>query len=90
MSLKIEVGFLREENVELTNMCVKALNGSITTTQDRQTAMDAVKKMMDASILKKNTLVEETGGTAPSPNTRRSALISVTSPAGVEVPCALT
>lgn len=62
LSLKIEVGFLREENVELTNMCVKALDGSITTPQDRQTAMDAVKKMMDASILKKNTLVEETGG----------------------------
>ena len=62
MSLKIEVGFLREENVELMNMCVKALDGSITTPQDRQMAMVAVKKMMDASILKKNTLVEEMGG----------------------------
>ena len=43
-------------------MCVKALNGSITTTQDRQTAMDAVKKMMDDSILKKNNMVEDTRG----------------------------
>ena len=61
MSFKIKIGLLREENMELTNMCVKALDGSITTPQDRQTAMVAVKKMMDASILKKNKLVEETG-----------------------------
>ncbi|KAK1648550.1 hypothetical protein QYE76_066355 [Lolium multiflorum] len=56
LMLKIECGFLREENVELSNRCVQALNGSLNTQHD------AVKKMMDNSILKKNNMVEDTRG----------------------------
>jgi hypothetical protein len=56
LMLKIECGFLREENVELSNRCVQALNGSLNTQHD------AVKKMMDDSILKKNNMVEDTRG----------------------------
>ena len=63
LSLKLECGFLREEIIELTNKCVQALDGSITTHQDRQMAMDALKKMMDLSILKKNMMV--VGAQAP-------------------------
>jgi hypothetical protein len=54
LMLKIECGYLREENVELSNMCVKALNGSLNTQHD------ALKKKMDDSILKKNNMVEDT------------------------------
>ena len=56
LMLKIECGFLREENVERSNRCVQALNGSLNTQHD------AVKKMMDNSILKKNNMVEDTRG----------------------------
>ena len=53
LMLKIECGFLHEENVDLSKRCVQALDGSLNTQQDRQNAMYAVKKMMDDSILKK-------------------------------------
>ena len=62
LMLKIECGFLREENVELSNRCIQPLNGSLNTQHDRENAMYAAKKMMDDSILKKNNMVEDTRG----------------------------
>jgi hypothetical protein len=54
LMLKIECGFLRKQNVELSYRCVQDLDESLKTQKYRQNSMHAVKKMMDDSILKKN------------------------------------